>query len=216
MDIKEQGLMKYYYEKLRDHNFDEKDCYAFLHLIQKHSKENGCIQELADFVMKRDQYNGSIKEKLFASRKKFEQLGKTKAAIRVDDVFSFREIKSELNKTLAGCQLEPLENEPINDFVTCLISLMQQVKMIQKDRETGKLFFAISQKQIILMIEIEVAQNFLKKTNVVFPVLTANNSYIALKKQDHYDTPYLFTDKIIEVVNHGGKLEVMVPDRTGL
>lgn len=212
MDIKEQMLLSYYYEKLRGGTLDERDVYAFLLLIRHRSEENSCIRELADFVMQRDQYDGRIKNHLFMTRKKFEQLGKTKAAIRIDDVFSFKEIKNGVNKALANCQLKSIENGQINDFVTCLISLLQQIIITEQDREIGKLFFAVSQKQIILMVEIEVFQNHKKKTNVVFPVLTANNSYVEVKKQNRYDTPYLFADQVIEVINRSGKLEITIPD----
>ena len=33
MDKKEQSLLNYYYSKLVDHTFDEKDVYPFLQLI---------------------------------------------------------------------------------------------------------------------------------------------------------------------------------------
>jgi hypothetical protein len=212
MDTKEQSLLNYYYDKFIDNTIDEKDVYAFLLLISNRSKEIRCINQLADFVAQRGQHKGFIKEYIFEIRKKFESLGRTKTAIRIEDVFSFKEIKTGINKVLADFQLKGLENEKINDFVTCLISLLQQIRIIDQDREIGKLFFAISKKQIILMAEIEVSQNLFKKTNAVFPVLTANNSYIDLKKQDKYDTPYLFTDKVIEITNQEGKLEIIIPD----
>jgi hypothetical protein len=212
MDTKEQSLLKFYYEKLMNNTFDEKDVYAFLQLVRNRSEENQCINELADFVFQRDKHEGAVKEYLFATRKKFESIGKTKAAIRIEDVFSFRDIKSGINHVLEKYQLKGLENEKVNDFVTCLVAILQQITIMDQDREVGKLFFAISKKQIILMAEIEVTQNFLKKTNAVFPVLTANNSYMDLKKQDKFDTPYLFSDKVIEITSQGGKLELIIPD----
>ncbi|MCT9872647.1 hypothetical protein N7568_25090, partial [Paenarthrobacter aurescens] len=75
-------------------------------------------------------------------------------------------------------------------------------------REIGKLFFAIASKQVMLMAEVEIVQNGTKKTNVVFPVLTAKNNYVAIKKQDKYDAPYFFEDKVIEIVNQDEKLEI--------
>lgn len=212
MDTKEQSLLNYYYGKLTDNMFDEKDIYAFLLLIRNRSKEIRCINELADFVARRDQYRGFIKDNLFETRKKFESLGKTNTDIRIEDVFSFRDLKNGINKVLVDCQLRDLSNEKINDFITCLISILQQVKIIEQGREIGKLFFALSNKQIILMAEIEVSQNLSKKTNAVFPVLTTNNSYIHIKKQDRYDTPYLFADKLIEITTQEGKLAITIPD----
>jgi len=212
MDKKEQSLVKYYYSKLQDHTFDEKDVYPFLQLISNRCKEIRSIHELTEFVVQREQYTGFIKDYIFEMRKKFESLGKTKTALRIEDVFSFKEIKSGVNKALEEWQLDGLTNEQINDLVTCLISILQQISIMDIDREIGKLFFAISQKQIILMAEIEVQQNMFKKTNAVFPVLTANNQYLDMKKQDRFDTPYLFTDEVIEIINHEGKLEIVIPE----
>ncbi|MDR4945395.1 hypothetical protein [Neobacillus cucumis] len=211
MDKKQHSLLNYYYEKLVGNTFDEKDIYGFLLAIRNKSKEIQSIHELADFVMEREEHQGFVKQYLFETKKRFESLGKTKSAFRIEDVFSFKEIKNGINKALATAELNGLSNEQVNDFVTCLISLLQQVKIIEDDREIGKLFFALSNKQIILMAELEVTQNFLKKTNAVFPVLTANNSYVDIKKQDRYDTPYLFDDKVVEITNLEGKLEITIP-----
>ncbi|MBM7650979.1 hypothetical protein [Neobacillus cucumis] len=211
MDKKQHSLLNYYYEKLVGNTFDEKDIYGFLPAIRNKSKEIQSIDELADFVMEREEHQGFVKQYLFETKKRFESLGKTKSAFRIEDVFSFKEIKNGINKALAAAELNGLSNEQVNDFVTCLISLLQQVKIIEDDREIGKLFFALSNKQIILMAELEITQNFLKKTNAVFPVLTANNTYVDIKKQDRYDTPYLFDDKVVEITNLEGKLEITIP-----
>jgi hypothetical protein len=212
MDTKELSLLNYYYVKLNENTFDEKDIYAFLQLIRNRSKEVRCINELTDFVVQREEYTGFIKDYLFETKKKFESLGKTNAALRIEDVFSFKELKNGINKALEEWQLKGLTNEKMNDFVTCLISILQQITITDDGREIGKLFLAISNKQIILMAEIEVYQNVFKKTNAVFPVLTANNSYLDIKKQDRFDTPYLFADKVIEITNHDGKLKIIIPE----
>lgn len=213
MDTKEQSLLNYYYEKLVNQKFDEKDVYAFLLLIRNRSKGIRCFQELADLAMHREHYTGYIKDYLFETKRKFENLGKTKAAIRIEDVFSYKEIKTGMNKALAEYQLPGLANENVNDFVTCLISILQQIPIVDdKEREIGKLFFSVSNKQIILMVELEVTQNLFKKTNAVFPVLTTNNSYLDIKKQDRFDTPYLFADEAVEIINQEGKLEIIIPE----
>lgn len=212
MDKKEQSLLQYYYSKLVNHTFDEKDVYAFLSLIRHRCQEVRSINELTDFVVLREQYTGFIKDYLFEVRKKFESLGKTKQPFRIEDVFTFKEMRNGVNKALEESQLDGLTNEQMNDFITCLISILQQIPIMENDREMGKLFFAISQKQIILMAEIEVQQNMFKKTNAVFPVLTTNNHYLEMKKQDRFDTPYLFADKVIEMTRLEGKLEIVIPE----
>ncbi|WP_318505028.1 hypothetical protein [Bacillus sp. T3] len=207
MDKKEHALLTHYLRKLNNHTFDEKDIYAFILLLKKQNRDVRWLNEMADFVVKREQYTGLIKDYLFEIRKRFASMGQTKATIRIQDVFSFKEIRNGLNKVLAECQCEELSNEEINDFVVCLISILQQITITDEHgKEIGKLFLAISNKQVILMAELGVSQNLFKQTNVVFPVLTANNRYIDIKKQDQYDTPYLFADDAVEVIRQEGRL----------
>ncbi|MEH7504365.1 hypothetical protein V7152_20500 [Neobacillus drentensis] len=208
MDRKEWSLINYYYEKFLENRLDEKDTYAFLILISNRSKETSCIHELADFVMSRGKNRGGVTEYLLEARNKFANLGKMNTALKIEEVFSFKEIKNGINQVLDDCQLKGLSNEQVNDFITCIISLLQHVKITENGREIGKLFFAIASKQVMLMAEVEIVQNGIKKTNAVFPVLTAKNNYVAIKKQDKYDAPYFFEEKVIEITNQGGKIEI--------
>lgn len=214
--MKEKSLISYYGRKFNNSTFDEKDVLALLVLIKKYYKDIPSIHELGEMATKREQYQGLITNYIFETRRKFASIGQTKAALRIHDVFPFKEIRNGLNKIMADFQLIELTNEKINDFVTCLISILQQVKIMdENNKEIGKLFFAISEKQVILMVEIEVSQNLLKKTNVVFPVLTANNNYSKIKKQDRYDTPYLLGDEVVDVTNQDGKLELIFTELVG-
>lgn len=208
MDRKERSLITYYYDKFIDNRFDEKDVYGFLTLISNRSNGDICLQGLAEFVTSRGTKHGVIAEYFREMTNKFANLGKTNTALKIEEVFSFKEIKSGINQVLVDCQLKGLSNEQTNDFIVCTISLLQHVKIMEGGREIGKLFFAIASKQVMLMAEVEIVQNGTKKTNVVFPVLTAKNNYVAIKKQDKYDAPYFFEDKVIEIVNQDEKLEI--------
>jgi hypothetical protein len=210
MDNKEKSLIYFYYEKLLDNSFDEKDIYTFLMLIKNGSNGNKCIKELTDFMVDRDKYQGFIMDYLLETAQKFDSFGKSKMAIKIEDVFSFREIKQGINQALAACQLQGLANEKINDFITCVISILQNVRITENGKEIGKVFFAMASKQIMLMAEMEIGQNGQKKMNAVFPVLTANNNYIDIKKRDKYDAPYFFEEDVIEVGNQDGKLAITV------
>ena len=210
MDRKEKSLLDFYYGKILDHTFDEKDVYAFLVLLRNQSTEIRCINELADFIAYRGKKEGFIKEYLLETRQKFERLGKVNTPIRIEDVFSFREVKSAINKALMECQLKGLENEQINNILICILSLLQHIPILDKGREIGMLFLAISTKQVLLMAEVEIVQNGNKKSHAVFPVMTANNHYHEIKKQDKYDTPYFFDKNILEIANNQGKLEITI------
>jgi hypothetical protein len=208
MDRKEWSLINYYYEKFLDNRFDEKDIYGFLTLISNRSNGNSCLHELADFIMSRGANNGGVSDYLLETRNKFANLAKMNTALKIEEVFSFKEIKNGINQVLVDCQLKGLSNEQINDFIVGIISILQHVKITENGREIGRLFFAIASKQVMLMAEVEIVQNGIKKTNAVFPVLTAKNNYVAIKKQDKYDAPYFFEEKVIEITNQGGKIEI--------
>ncbi|MGF6953756.1 hypothetical protein QF028_006261 [Neobacillus sp. B4I6] len=209
MDRKERTLINYYYEKLLDNRLDEKDAYAFLILLSNKSNGNSCLQELAGFVVSRGTKPGVVTEYLCETRNKFANLAKMNTALKIEEVFSFREIKNGINQVLVDFQLKGISNEQVNDIIVCVISILQHVKITENGREIGQLFFAIASKQVMLMAEVEIVQNGGgKKTNVVFPVLTAKNNYATIKKQDKYDAPYFFEEKVIEITNQDGKMEI--------
>ncbi|MFP5106926.1 hypothetical protein ACSU6B_09160 [Neobacillus sp. C211] len=209
MDRKERTLINYYYEKLLDNRLDEKDAYAFLILLSNKSNGNSCLQELAGFVVSRGTKPGVVTEYLCETRKKFANLAKMNTALKIEEVFSFKEIKNGINQVLVDCELKSISNEQVNDIIVCVLSILQHVKITENGREIGQLFFAIASKQVMLMAEVGIVQNGGgKKTNVVFPVLTAKNNYATIKKQDKYDAPYFFEEKVIEITNQDGKLEI--------
>ncbi|MFL6517466.1 MAG: hypothetical protein ACJ8GL_05255 [Bacillus sp. (in: firmicutes)] len=209
MDRKERTFINYYYEKLLDNRMDEKDVYAFLILLSNQSNGNSCLQELAGFVVSRGTKPGVVTEYLCETRNKFANLAKMNTALKIEEVFSFKEIKNGINQVLVDCGLKGISNEQVNDIIVCVISILQHVKITENGREIGQLFFAIASKQVMLMAEVEIVQNGGgKKTNVVFPVLTAKNNYATIKKQDKYDAPYFFEEKVIEITNQDGKLEI--------
>lgn len=47
---------------------------------------------------------------------------------------------------------------------------------------------------------------------VTFPVLSVNNNYEKITPQDSNDTPYLFNDTLIEVINIEGQLVITFPE----
>ena len=155
MDRKERTLINYYYEKLLDNRLDEKDVYAFLILLSNKSNGNSCLQELAGFVVSRGTKPGIVTEYLLETRNKFANLAKMNTALKIEEVFSFKEIKNGINQVLVDCQLKGISNEQVNDIIVCVISILQHVKITENGREIGGLFFAIASKQVMLMAEVE-------------------------------------------------------------
>jgi hypothetical protein len=110
-------------------------------------------------MLDRDKYLGFIKDFLLETAHKFDSFGKSNATIKIEDVFSFREIKQGINQVLAACQLKGLANDKINDVITCVISILQHVSITENGRDIGKAFFAMASKQIMLMAELQIEQN---------------------------------------------------------
>ncbi len=213
MDRKENQLMDFYYDKFAKKNFDEKDLYSFLLLVRESAKDIRCIRELGDFIAHREKSKGYvIKDYLEESERVLNNLGKEKNTMKIDNVFSFKEIRNGFNSLFQQIGYSKLPNETINDFVLCIISLLQDVKIIssKSKREIGKLSFGVSSKEIFLMGSIKIL-NKDRYDSVMFPVLSVDNIYEEVKPSDKYDTPYLFSDEIIEVFNVSGKMVITFP-----
>jgi hypothetical protein len=209
MDKKEKQMIEYYYNKFSTNIFDEKDVFAFLILVRYQAKDIRCLRELGDFIAHRDKDKGFIKTYLEKTKEILDNLGKVNAILKIEPVFSFKEIKNGINRILLNNGFGKLTDETINHIILCIISILQDVKLTEKNKEIGKLFFGISSKRIELMGQIQIVQDGVEKAKAVFPALSTKNIYYEMKKQDEYDTPYLFEDKIVEVINHEEKFLII-------
>lgn len=212
LDRKEKQLMDFYYEKFAEKNFDEKDLYTFLILVRESAKDIRCIRELGDFIVHREKSKGYVKDYLEENESVLNNLGKENNTMKIDNIFSFKELRNGFNSLFQKNGYSKLPNETISDFVLCIISLLQDVKIIssKSKREIGKLSFGVSSKEIFLMGIIKIL-NKDRYVSVMFQVLSVNNIYEEVKPSDKYDTPYLFSDEIIEVFNVSGKMVITFP-----
>lgn len=212
MDKKEKQLIDYYYKKFEERTFDEKDVYNFLILVRESARGIKSFRELGDFIAHREKSKGFVKEYLEENERILNNLGKINAVMKIQDVFSFKEIRNGINSLFLKNGYNKLPNETLNDIVLCIISILQDVKILDKDskRQIGKLSFAVSNKKIFLMANIKV-QNKGKSIPVQFQVLSADNIYEEIKPQDEFDTPYSFKDEVIEVININKKMVITFP-----
>lgn len=213
MDKKEQQLINYYYEKFAAKSFDEKDLLSFLLLVKKYVKNNEVIENLTDFIIHRERTTGYAKTYLDDCKTIINNLGKTKVRQRIEYLFSFKEIRHGFNALCQQLGLEKLPVETINDFMLCIISLLQNVKIISNDtkKEIGHLSFAASSKELLLMGNMMV-KNQGRRMPITFPVLAVQNKYEKITPQDAKDTPYLFDQEIMEVIHTGQSLAITFPD----
>ncbi|MBE1555628.1 hypothetical protein [Sporosarcina limicola] len=212
MDKKEQQLVEHYYEKFTNRSFDEKDLYSFLMVVKEDAQDNQVIKELCNFIVHREKCSGYVKNYLDECKQIINTLGKQKNSKRIEDLFSFKEIRNGFNSLFLKHGFEKLSSEIINDFILCIISLLQSVKLVSGslNKEVGHLSFAASSKEVFLMGNMKTL-NKGRYIPVTFQILSVKNSYEKVKPQDKNDTPYLFEDELIEVVNNDGNLVITFP-----
>lgn len=213
MDKKQQQLITYYYNKFAERTFDEKDLYSFLLVVRKDAHDNKVIQELSDFLLHRENNTGYVKDYLEECKHIITNLEKVKDRKKIEDLFSFKDIRNGFNTLLISYGFEKLPNDIINDFILCIISLLQSVSLLSGtlNKEVGHLSFAASSKEIFLMGNMKTLSKG-RYIPVTFPVLSVNNNYEKITPQDSNDTPYLFNDELIEVVNIDGELVITFPE----
>ena len=211
MDKKEQQLFNYYYNKFAERNFDEKDVLSFLLFVRERALDNKVMKELGDFVVHRKDYTGYVKTFFDECQEIINNLGKGKSK-KIENLFSFKEIRNGFNSLFIDQGLEKLPHEVINDFILCVISLLQNVALVSgsSKKKVGHLSFAASSKELFLMGNIKVLHKG-RYIPVTFPVLSVRNMYEKVKPQDDKDTPYLFDDQIIEIVNNNGEMLITFP-----
>lgn len=213
MDGKALALTTKTIEKMKARTFDEQDLIQFLALTRPHMENHTVIRELTDFVFQRDRNEGAAKAFLQECKEIIEQLGKTAKPKKIEPLYSFKEIRNSVNQLMQDLGFEKVSNEVINDLLLCMISLLQGVRIYSDSgkRQIGHLSFAASSKELLLMGNI-MGWSKGKKIPITFPVLSVQNNYEKVQKQDELDTPYLFDTYYIEVMNLDGKLVITFPE----
>lgn len=211
MDKKERQLFDTYYNKFSKRNFDEKDVLSFLLFVREKAQDNKVMKELGDFIVQRENCTGDVKAFFEECQDIINNLGKGKKQ-KIENMFSFKEIRNGFNSLFIDKGLEKLPPEVINDFILCIISLLQDVKLVSKsgNKEVGHLSFAASSKDLFLMGNMKVLHKG-RFIPVTFPVLSVRNMYEKITPQDENDTPYLFDHEIIEVINSNGEMLITFP-----
>lgn len=212
MDKKQKQLIESYHEQFTKRWFDEKYFYGFLLLVREEAEEIPTVKAICDFVFDRGQCSGAVKDYLTECQQIIVNLGNGKRPKRIDPVFSFKEIRNGFNALFAKWGLEKVSPDVINDFILCLISLLQGIPLKAGDSEktVGHLSFAASSKEVFLMGNLRTFHNG-RMTPVTFPVLSVKNIYEKITPRDAKDTPYLFDEALIEVVHLDGQMLITFP-----
>lgn len=210
--MKKQQLIEYYYNQFSNRSFDEKDLLSFLMLIREDTGNHKVVKGIADFIVLRENCTGYVKDYLDDCQQIITNLEKATRRKKIEPLFSFKEIRNGFNGLFVELGFEKLPAEIINDFILCIISLLQSVKLVSGslNKEVGHLSFAAASKEVFLMGNMKTLSKG-RFIPVTFPVLSVKNIYEDVKPQDPNDTPYLFNDTLIEVVNHDRTLLITFP-----
>ncbi|WP_378954744.1 hypothetical protein [Pelosinus sp. sgz500959] len=200
-DTKELQILKSFHHKIEQNAFDEKDIYSFLNLIKKFAKKNTPMFELGDFIAQREKHRGYIHTYLLDVKAKLDKSVKEKVALAVEPVYSFDEIGHDINDIMALYKLSTFKDEIIGGIILCIISLLHDVKILNKKEQIGKLVFSIQNDQIVLL----GVMHGKNKIDVFFPIIETKNIFCKIGNQNN--EPILFNDGV-KIKNVHNKLIV--------
>lgn len=205
MDNKELEIITELHNRIITKLCNESDIYSILILLRCYAKEKTAVKEFGDFIAHREKDRGFINEYLIRTKEILDNLGKRNELLVIKNVFSFEEIKTSFNEILSKLNLQNFNDEIVRIIIVFIISLLQDVNIIDKKKNSvGKLVFSISKNEIVLLGRVYV-QN---KTFVVFPVLSVKNWFEdKVKSKD----PVLI-DKIIKVVLVNYEIKIKLTD----
>jgi len=99
---------------------------------------------------------------------------KRSASLKIEVVHSADDFCHSLNEVLAKFCLSPLANDISDDVLTCVMSLLQDVRVFHDKREIGRLGLGRFKKELWLCAAIVMPP---KNVQVVFPALIVPNRY---------------------------------------
>jgi hypothetical protein len=175
MDAKEKALVGDLYRRVAGRAFHERDVLAFLILLREHAARASPVRELSDFVAHREKDRGSLKTYVHHVVAFGEALVKNTAAqLKINAVHSAEDFCQSLNAVLGRFNLSPLARDIADDVLTCVMSLLQDVRLFHNKQEIGRLGLGRFEKELWLCGAIVMPP---KNVQVVFPALIVPNRY---------------------------------------
>lgn len=165
------------------------------------AEKNTSTFELGDFITQREKHRGHINTYLLDVKAKLDKSAKEKVPLLIESVYSFDEIANNINDIMMLHKLSSFKDEVIGGIILCIISLLHDVKILNKKEQIGKLVFSIHNDQIVLL-GIMRGKN---KTDVTFPIITIKNNFCKIMHQTN--EPILCNDGV-KIKNVHNKLIV--------
>jgi len=213
MDRKEQQLIHDYFHTLKERTFNEKDVHSFMSIIRPYVTDLQHISQLTELIVYRENAQGPIRDYLSACIEAIQALGKTTKKKRIPELCTFKDIRNDMHTLCQRFEVEKFTNEVLNDLTLCIISILQDICLLDPDtdRTIGHLSFGASSKYLHLMGNVYVRQHG-KRIPVTFPVLSVQNRYEKIQPQDREDTPYLFDKFLMETLRKENQLVMTFPE----
>jgi hypothetical protein len=179
IDAKEQFLVSQLYRRICARHFYEPDVAALLILLRRHAEKYSPVKELSDFIAHREKDRGTLKTYMNDLVRYFR---KETQRVSTDPIHSATDFKYSLNATLIAFNLSPLDSNLTNDVLTCIMSLLQDVRLMHDGIEISRLRLVRFRKN-----ELWLAGSIPPlKTGIVHavmaPVLIVPNTYCSSQK----------------------------------
>ena len=201
-DQKEKQMLDYYYGKLRNENFDEKDIYVFFILIRRFTNElwfterftkQNWICEIGDLIAHRERKMG----KIFNSLKATSQIDRCHSGtVPGSEGLQAEAFRIMLNFLLEQLGYAKLSENIMEDILLCIFSILQLSKYIETDKESGT---TTIRRVIVLILENEIC---------LVTDDTGNNLHVNL---GIIDNSYMTTDTIkrVKVIHCNNPITVL-------
>ena len=178
MDRKERWQVSRLHSQIVQGTFSEEDVFALLMLLREYSVKGSPLRECADFIAHREKDRGQVFEYLERTKNVLDNLGKISTVLEIKPVFSLMEMKNCVDLCLTQFGLGALDERLTNQILVCIISLLQDVRLVKRDgTPVGVLEVAVSKTEVVLLGKVRLDS---KPVHVVFPALVATNDFMEI------------------------------------
>ena len=175
MDAKETHLVADLHDLITSRLFHERDILGLLILLREHAADSSPVRELGDFIAHREKDRGALKKYVQHVAAYLEAAAKKNPAqIKIESVHSSAAFHDSLNGVFTRFSLPPLSADLTDDVLTCVMSLLQDVRLFHNRREIGRLGVGRFTSELWLCAAVMEPT---KGVQVVFPALTVPNRY---------------------------------------
>jgi hypothetical protein len=175
MDAKETHLVADVHQLIANRSFHERDILGLLILLREHAADPSPVRELGDFVAHREKDRGALKKYVQHVAAYLEAAArKAPAQVQIKSVYSSASFRESLNAVFDRFGLPPLSVDLSDDVLTCVMSLLQDVRLLHNRKEIGCLGLGRFYSELWLCAAVIEPT---KRVSVVFPALTVPNRY---------------------------------------